>query len=106
MYYTYMLRCKNNTIYTGIATDVKRRMEEHFAKSVKCAKYTRTHTPLKLEAVWESEGRVQASRLEFFIKKLSKVQKEKLILENDFSDLEKRIEKKDYRRINDIDYGY
>ena len=32
MYYTYMLRCENNSIYTGITTDVKRRMEEHFSK--------------------------------------------------------------------------
>ena len=40
MYYTYMIRCKDNTIYTGITTDVKRRMEEHFRKDKKCAKPT------------------------------------------------------------------
>lgn len=43
MYYTYMLRCEDNTIYTGITTDISRRMEEHFCKDKKCAKYTKTH---------------------------------------------------------------
>jgi putative endonuclease len=32
MYYTYMLRCKDNSIYTGITTDIERRMEEHRRK--------------------------------------------------------------------------
>ena len=40
MYYVYMLRCKDNSIYTGITTDINRRMEEHFSKGQKCAKYT------------------------------------------------------------------
>ena len=64
MYYTYMLRCENNSIYTGITTDVKRRMEEHFSKAPKCAKYTKSHTPQKLE---------------YRIKALTKVQKVQLI---------------------------
>ena len=80
MYYTYMLRCENNSIYTGIASDVKRRMEEHFSKDKKGAKYTKSHTPLKLECVWESEDKVSASKLEYRIKKLTKKQKEELII--------------------------
>lgn len=40
MYYVYMLRCIDNTIYTGITVDVDRRMKEHFSKNEKCAKYT------------------------------------------------------------------
>ena len=40
MYYTYMLRCKDNSIYTGITTNLERRMEEHLQKTDKCAKYT------------------------------------------------------------------
>ena len=79
MYYTYMLRCKDNSIYTGITTDVERRMKEHFNKDEKCAKYTFVHTAIKLEAVWESEDRILASKLEYNIKKLAKQQKEKLI---------------------------
>ena len=41
MYYTYMLRCTDNSIYTGITTNIERRMEEHFKQNEKCAKYTK-----------------------------------------------------------------
>lgn len=84
MYYIYMLRCEDNSIYTGITTDVKRRMEEHFLKDEKCAKYTATHLAKKLECVWETDTRVNASKLEYHIKKsLTKVQKEELIKNQD-----------------------
>ena len=80
MYYTYMIRCKDNSIYTGITTDIKRRWEEHCSKEEKCAKYTKTHSVSKIEAVWETETRVLASKLEFRIKSLTKKQKEELII--------------------------
>ena len=82
MYYVYMLRCKDNSIYTGITTDVSRRMEEHFSKNEKCAKYTFRHEALKLERVWKTENRSLASKLEFNIKKLNKKQKEEIIRDN------------------------
>lgn len=82
MYYTYMLRCKDNSIYTGITTNLERRMEEHLQKTDKCAKYTFTHTAIKLEAAWETESRTSASRLEYYIKHLKKAQKEGLITGN------------------------
>lgn len=91
MYYTYMLRCEDNSIYTGIATDIKRRMEEHFSQGDKCAKYTLRHHAKKLECVWESESRVFASKLEYHIKRLTKVQKEELIKNKN---LEKYLSKK------------
>ena len=47
MYYIYMLRCKDNTIYTGITVNIERRMEEHFLRNDKCAKYTYTHIAKK-----------------------------------------------------------
>jgi len=88
MYYTYMLRCEDNSIYTGITSDVKRRMEEHFSQNKKCAKYTATHQAKKLECVWESENRVLASKLEFHIKKnLTKAEKESLIKNNNLLEL-------------------
>lgn len=83
MYYVYMLRCEDNSIYTGITTDINRRMSEHFNKTEKCAKYTKTHLSQKLECVWQTENRVYASKLEFHIKKLSKLQKEDLIKNGD-----------------------
>ena len=83
MYYTYMLRCSDNSIYTGITTDVKRRFEEHRGgRSKKAAKYTAVRQPVKIAAVWQSPTRETASRLEFYIKKLSKKKKENLICDN------------------------
>ncbi len=98
-YYTYILRCRDNSLYTGICTNVKRRMDEHFSQGEKCAKYTRTHTPKKLEAVWESDCRVSASKLEYRIKRLSKQQKEKLIADNDFSCLSESVISANFKRI-------
>ena len=79
MYYTYMLRCKDNSIYTGMTTDLERRLEEHKSKNEKCAKYTLNHTAVKFEAAWESSTRSAASKLEYNLKKLTKAQKESLI---------------------------
>ena len=79
MYYTYMLRCKDNSIYTGMTSDLERRFKEHINKEEKCAKYTLNHTAVKIEMAWEAETRSQASKLEYYIKKLTKAQKEKII---------------------------
>lgn len=79
MYYIYMLRCEDDSIYTGITTDIERRMSEHFEKSEKCAKYTNSHTPKKLERVWETSTKSLASKLEYHIKKLPKYKKENLV---------------------------
>jgi putative endonuclease len=94
-----MLRCEDNSIYTGIAADLKHRMEEHFSRNEKCAKYTLVHHAKKLEAAWQSEDRALASKLEYYIKKLSKKQKEELIIKNDFSPLEQKLDRKKYDRI-------
>lgn len=99
MYYTYMLRCNDNTIYTGITVDIERRMNEHLSKNNKCAKYTKTHTYKKIEAIWRSENRSLASKLEFHIKHLTKKQKENLISENNFMPLLNKLNKYDYIRI-------
>ena len=79
MYYTYMLRCEDNSLYTGITTDLARRLEEHKSKSTKCAKYTLKHPAIKFEVAWESQTRSVASKLEYNLKKLTKPQKEALI---------------------------
>ncbi len=99
MYYTYMLRCEDNSIYTGITTDIEHRMKEHFSK-INCAKYTYTHTAKKLEAVWESENRVSASKLEYHIKKLIKPKKEELIGQNNIEELlNEKIDCSQYKRL-------
>lgn len=96
MYYTYIIRCTDDSLYTGITTDVKRRFEEHLSQSEKSAKYTRTHKAIKIEAVWQSKDRVSASRLEYHIKRLTKKQKESLIKYNDFSVFKDKIKSDDY----------
>ena len=99
-YYIYMLRCKDNSIYTGITTNVENRMKEHFNKEKNCAKYTYSHTAEKLECVWQTENRVLASKLEYRIKKLTKSQKEKLIIKNNLDELfEGKIDYTQYRKF-------
>ena len=71
-----MLRCKDDSLYTGYTDDVQRRLKVH--QSGKGAKYTRARLPVEL-AYWEElPDRSAALRREAAIKKLSR--KEKLIL--------------------------
>ncbi len=85
MYYTYILRCVDGSLYTGIAADVEKRMAQHFGKTAQCAKYTRTHRPQTLEAVWECSDRSAASKLEYRIKQLDKAKKQRLIDSNEMN---------------------
>ena len=78
-FYVYMLRCRGGSLYTGITTDLERRLKEHKGKSGKGAKYTFSHEPFAFECVFETQTRQLASRLEYHIKTLSKNKKEELI---------------------------
>ena len=72
----YMLRCGDGTLYTGISTDVERRLEEH--RSGKGAKYTRSRGPLEL-VYWEECGdKSTALKRECEIKALPRAEKLKL----------------------------
>ena len=103
-YYVYMLRCEDNSIYTGITTDINRRMNEHFTKDKKCAKYTYNHNAKKLEALWQTENRVLASKLEFHIKSLNHKEKENIINENNIDKyLNEKIDSNKYKRISNFD---
>lgn len=82
MYYIYIIRCEGDLLYTGITTDVERRMDEHFGRTDKCAKFTRSHRALSLEALWSCPDRSLASRLEYRIKQLTKPKKLRLITDN------------------------
>lgn len=99
MYYTYIIRCTDDSLYTGITTDVERRFMEHQSDEKKGAKYTRYHKPQKIEAYWETEDKSLASKLEFYIKKLTKSQKENLIKTNNFNILSNKLEATNYQRI-------
>ena len=77
-YFVYLLRCTDGSLYAGITTDVNRRFEEHLSGRAKGAKYTKTHPPKEIAAVWQAENRSVASRLEWRLKHLTKAQKEVL----------------------------
>ena len=79
MYYTYMVRCADNSIYTGMTNNLEKRINEHINKSKNGAKYTKSHNAIKLETAWKSKEKSLACKLEYQIKQLSKQQKEKLI---------------------------
>ena len=79
MYYIYMVRCADESLYTGIAADLHRRMREHTSKAPAAAKYTRSRQVVALEAVWTAVDRAVASRLEYAIKRLPRQKKLELI---------------------------
>lgn len=98
-WYVYMIRCEDNSIYTGISTDVKRRFEEH--QKGKGAKYTKKRKPVKIETVFEVENRSEASKLEYFIKSFSKKEKEFFIFnEKNKKEFIKTAEEKFNFKIN------
>lgn len=82
MYFVYIIRCKGGALYTGITNNPQRRLGEHFGQTEKCAKFTRSHKAEALEALWSTENRSLASKLEWSIKQLSRQQKLLLIADN------------------------
>ena len=80
-WYVYMVRCADNSLYTGIATDVDRRVAEHNSTGNLAAKYTRARQPVSLAYHETLESRSEASQREYRLKRLSKKAKEALIQE-------------------------
>lgn len=80
IWYLYILRCKDGTLYTGITTDVDKRLEAH--RSGKGAKYTRGRAPLELVYQETCGAHSDALKRELEIKKLSRQEKQLLIGEN------------------------
>ncbi len=80
MNYTYMVRCKDGTLYTGWTNDLKKRVQVH--NTGKGAKYTKSRRPVKLVYYEIFETKEEAMRREYAIKRMSKCKKEKLIRES------------------------
>ncbi|KND57585.1 putative endonuclease containing a URI domain [Candidatus Paraburkholderia schumanniana] len=76
-WFLYLIECHDGSLYTGIATDVEARFIAH--ASGKGARYTRAHKPLRVMASFELAGRSEASRAEYFVKRLTPRQKRALI---------------------------
>jgi putative endonuclease len=79
----YLVRCKDGALYTGIATDVSRRFEEHRQNEGKGAKYLRGKGPLQLVFEKGIGRRGLALKVEREIKRLPKGRKERLIQQGD-----------------------
>ena len=82
MYYVYILRCEDNSLYTGFTVNPQKRFSEHFLGSKSCAKYTKSHPPILIEALWRASAKQDALRLEYHIKRMKKNDKEALIKDN------------------------
>ena len=76
----YILRCGDGTLYTGITVDVEHRFAMH--QSGKGAKYTRGRGPLELVYMEECVTHTEALRREIAVKRLSRMEKMKLIENN------------------------
>ncbi|KKQ52537.1 MAG: Excinuclease ABC C subunit domain protein [Parcubacteria group bacterium GW2011_GWD2_38_11] len=97
MYYLYIVKCSDNSLYTGITTDLERRMNEH-NNSIKGAKYTSAHRPVKLVYFSEHKNRSLASKEESGIKKIARKEKLQLIENKSIS------KKKDIAKLDCMKY--
>lgn len=80
-YTVYILECDNGSYYTGITTHLARRYQEH-QQGIRC-RYTRAFPPKRIVAAWELTmgGKSLAQKIEALIKKQSKLNKTRLILQ-------------------------
>jgi len=78
-WYVYIVRCSDNSLYTGITIDVERRMDEHNNNNRLGAKYTRARRPVTPVYSEQLSSKSEAAKRESAIKQLSKDEKERMI---------------------------
>ena len=78
MNYTYILKCKDETLYTGWTNDIEKRLEAHNAG--KGAKYTRSRRPVELVYLEQFETKEEAMRREYAIKHMTRRAKLGLVM--------------------------
>jgi putative endonuclease len=78
IWYVYMVRCSDGTLYTGITNDLEKRIEAHNSDK-DGARYTRSRRPVKLIYSEESGAKSAAAKLEYKIKKMTRAKKMKLV---------------------------
>lgn len=77
MWFVYILKCFDDSLYVGITNNIKKRLDVH--NSGKGAKYTRGRLPVELLKYFEVDNKSIALKIEFKIKKLSRKEKFNLI---------------------------
>ncbi len=78
-WYVYIIRCSDESLYTGITIDIERRIDEHNNSDLLGARYTRTRSPVKLVYQESLDSRSEATKREYKIKRLSRTEKEALL---------------------------
>lgn len=78
-FYTYIVRCSDGTLYTGLTNNLEKRLKEHNGILKGGAKYTRSKSPVTLVYTEECDSKSSALRREYVLKKLTRQQKESLI---------------------------
>jgi len=95
-----MIRCEDKSLYTGMTSDLEKRINEHISKGKNGAKYTKSHNAIKLEIAWKSKEKSLACKLEYQIKTLNKKQKESLIKGEKLSTyLKGKVDCRRYRKV-------
>ena len=79
MYFVYLLRCEDNSLYCGQTNNIDKRIREHNTSKHKSAKYTKGRRPVTLVYSEQMNTLSRALKRECEIKKLSKIKKELLI---------------------------
>jgi len=79
MWFVYIVRCADDSLYTGIAKDVERRIEEHNSGNALAASYTRSRRPVELVYKEAVDTRSTALKREYEIKQLTRRQKDDLL---------------------------
>ncbi len=79
VWYVYILSCGNGALYTGVTTDVGRRLGEHTEKGRLAARYTRAFAPVRLVYSCRVGSKRLSHQIEYRIKQLSKEKKKKLV---------------------------
>ena len=87
MWFVYIVECRDRSLYTGITSDIDRRINEH-NNSRRGAKYTRSRRPVKLVAHCVVKDKSTALRLEHKIKSLKKSEKIAYLLKEESNELE------------------
>jgi len=77
--YIYMIRCRDDTLYTGVTSDIKKRLRQHMGLIQGGAKYTHSRGVKKTEVLWYTDSSSAALKLECALKKLTRAKKEELI---------------------------
>lgn len=78
-WYVYIVRCGDDTLYTGVARDVHRRLGEHNGHRAGGARYTRARRPVRLAYCEPAASRAEAGRREAEIRRLGRAGKLELI---------------------------